>query len=207
MLAAPLLGLSLLFVGSLLGDAPAAQAAPGYCNIARADVNGDGTVNITDLAAVAARFLTQEGPPYDQNDDNQINIADLSIVAGHFLKSTSTCPEPQAIVDPANIVIGQTQSTSASVLYFPPRTELNLTISAFGFDFGPIATGIITDNNGSVSSGTVTLPTAQEYCQVVLQYLPSGLPAFGPIPVTAVITAGSASASVQINLSAPACPL
>lgn len=75
-----------------LGRAPAV-----YCEIMRADVNGDGTANILDLAAVAGRYH-QSIPPapqrYDQGPafDNTINILDLSKMATVYNKKVTACP-------------------------------------------------------------------------------------------------------------------
>jgi hypothetical protein len=53
------------------------------------DVNGDGQVNILDIAQVAVAFGTKPGyskwdPNADINNDNEINILDISTVAIHF---------------------------------------------------------------------------------------------------------------------------
>lgn len=53
------------------------------------DVNGDGQVNILDIAQVALAFGTKRGDPKwdsnaDINNDDEINILDISIVAIHF---------------------------------------------------------------------------------------------------------------------------
>jgi Subtilase family/Dockerin type I domain len=66
-----------------------------YCATMRADINGDGTVNILDLTLMASEFL-QNIPPgksrYDQNGDGKINILDLTLGASVFLKHVSACP-------------------------------------------------------------------------------------------------------------------
>ncbi len=69
-----------------------------YCPIMRADVNGDGTVNVLDLATVAlfygeavppapARYL-QGPPPFS----GVINILDLAKIAAQYQNSISACP-------------------------------------------------------------------------------------------------------------------
>ncbi|MDE3096665.1 MAG: hypothetical protein KGK07_11795 [Chloroflexota bacterium] len=67
----------------------------GYCEIMRADVNGNGIVNILDLATVASAY-GQAVPPaparYDQNFDGRINILDLAKVASVYGKTVSQCP-------------------------------------------------------------------------------------------------------------------
>jgi len=55
----------------------------------KGDVNGDGQVNILDIAQVALAFGTKPGDPKwdpnaDINNDNEINILDISTVAIHF---------------------------------------------------------------------------------------------------------------------------
>ncbi|MCY3742210.1 MAG: dockerin type I domain-containing protein [Candidatus Poribacteria bacterium] len=62
------------------------------------DVNGDGTVNIADLALVAAN-LGKTGPnAADVNGDGTVNIADLALVAG-ALGTTAAAPSlyPEAL--------------------------------------------------------------------------------------------------------------
>ena len=66
-----------------------------YCQIMRADVDGDGAVSILDLTKVAQKF-TQLIPPaperYKQDADNAISILDLTRMAQVFIKHTSDCP-------------------------------------------------------------------------------------------------------------------
>ncbi len=66
-----------------------------FCEIMRADLNGDGHANIIDLSALSAQFL-QTIPPGpvrdDQNGDNQVNIIDLTAASSVFLESVSACP-------------------------------------------------------------------------------------------------------------------
>ncbi|MHB8516079.1 MAG: NHL domain-containing protein [Dehalococcoidia bacterium] len=66
-----------------------------YCGIMRADVNGDGSVNILDLAGIAV-YYNQSIPPaparLDQNGDGTINILDLASVATVYNQSVSACP-------------------------------------------------------------------------------------------------------------------
>jgi uncharacterized protein YkwD len=49
--------------------------AASTCPIARADLNGDGTVTTADLSLAASRFL-QPSTAYDQNGDGKITTAD-----------------------------------------------------------------------------------------------------------------------------------
>lgn len=54
------------------------------------DVNGDGTVDISDLALVSSNFgKTDEGITGDVNDDGIVDISDLVLVGGHFGEFTS----------------------------------------------------------------------------------------------------------------------
>ncbi|MHB8377073.1 MAG: dockerin type I domain-containing protein [Dehalococcoidia bacterium] len=66
-----------------------------YCGIMRADVNGDGNVNILDLPGIAQHY-GQDIPPaparIDQNADARINIFDLSLAASDYGRAVSACP-------------------------------------------------------------------------------------------------------------------
>jgi sugar lactone lactonase YvrE len=69
-----------------------------YCPIMRADVDGDGTVTILDLAKVAGFFgqMVPPAPPrYRQGPPpfgSAINILDLSKMAMQYYKTVSACP-------------------------------------------------------------------------------------------------------------------
>ena len=74
------------------------ENAVSYCNIMRADVDGDGMVTIVDLSIVASDFLVSippapareaQGPP---PFDTLITIIDLSKMAGVFLEPVANCP-------------------------------------------------------------------------------------------------------------------
>ena len=66
-----------------------------YCPIMRADVNGDGTVNIFDLANIA-QYYGQTIPPapprLNQNGDTTLNIFDLALTAQQYGKVVTGCP-------------------------------------------------------------------------------------------------------------------
>lgn len=66
-----------------------------YCNIMRADVDGDGAVSILDLTHVA-QYFTQTVPPaperHKQDGDNKISILDLTRMAQVFTQPVSACP-------------------------------------------------------------------------------------------------------------------
>lgn len=65
-----------------------------YCKMRRADVNGDGKVNILDLSTVGAWFarpIPVAPVPADQNGDGVINVIDLSLMASVFLQNTGSC--------------------------------------------------------------------------------------------------------------------
>jgi len=72
-----------------LGEDPLA-----YCNIMRADLNGDGIVNGLDLGQFAMWFPSTVPPAperVDQNGDGNINGLDLGAVSLAFTKSVSEC--------------------------------------------------------------------------------------------------------------------
>ena len=65
-----------------------------YCQIMRADVDGDGAASILDLTLVASYF-TQSVPDaparYDQDADTQISVLDLTKMATVFGESVAAC--------------------------------------------------------------------------------------------------------------------
>ncbi len=65
-----------------------------YCNIMRADVDGDHVVSILDLTLAAARF-TQSIPPsparLNQDSDTVISILDLTRMGNVFTQAVSAC--------------------------------------------------------------------------------------------------------------------
>ena len=68
-----------------------------FCKIMRADVNGDGKVNIVDLSMLASHY-NQTVPPAPARDDQgavpdgKINIIDLSAAASVYNQLVSACP-------------------------------------------------------------------------------------------------------------------
>jgi outer membrane protein assembly factor BamB len=66
-----------------------------YCEIRRADVDGDGVVSIIDLADVALFFSTQVPPSperFKQDADNTLSILDLADMGLVYTKNVSACP-------------------------------------------------------------------------------------------------------------------
>ena len=66
-----------------------------YCDIMRADVDGDHAVTILDMTVLAGRFLDQIPPAparYKQDADNAITILDLTMMANLFLDNVAACP-------------------------------------------------------------------------------------------------------------------
>ena len=66
-----------------------------YCDIMRADVDGDHAVTILDMTVVAGQFLTNVPPAPErlkQDADNAITILDLTAMANLFLNNVSACP-------------------------------------------------------------------------------------------------------------------
>jgi hypothetical protein len=66
-----------------------------YCNLMRADIDGDGSISIVDLSAIAGVF-GRTIPPIpsrlDQDGDAKIAILDLAAVAGLFGRTIAGCP-------------------------------------------------------------------------------------------------------------------
>ncbi len=66
-----------------------------YCAVMRADLNGDGVVNLLDLALLA-KYFGQAVPPapdrYSQNADNELNILDLGRQADWYGRNVNVCP-------------------------------------------------------------------------------------------------------------------
>ena len=50
----------------------------------KADVNGDGIVNIQDLVLVASHFAETGLSPGDVNGDGVVNVQDLVLIASHL---------------------------------------------------------------------------------------------------------------------------
>lgn len=66
-----------------------------YCAIMRADINGDGVVNVQDLTLFAKQFavtVPPAPPRVDQNADGVINVQDLTLFAKAFAHSVNECP-------------------------------------------------------------------------------------------------------------------
>jgi hypothetical protein len=74
---------------------PLAEHPLVYCNIMRADVDGDHIVSILDLADVA-QYFTKGIPPaperYKQDADNSISILDFADMGSHYAQNVSACP-------------------------------------------------------------------------------------------------------------------
>ncbi len=66
-----------------------------YCNIMRADVDGDGAVSILDFVRVA-QYFAQSIPPapprYNQDGDNKISVLDFVRMAQVYARHVSACP-------------------------------------------------------------------------------------------------------------------
>ena len=75
--------------------ARARKTPSGPCQIARADVDGDGAVSIFDLTRVSSHFgesVPPAAPELDQDGDNAITILDISLVQGVFIRRVDDCP-------------------------------------------------------------------------------------------------------------------
>jgi hypothetical protein len=75
---------------------PVARKTPsGPCTIARADIDGDGTVSIFDLTKVTAHYgekIPPAPPELDQDGDGAITILDLNLVTSVFARQVEACP-------------------------------------------------------------------------------------------------------------------
>ena len=82
------------------GYSDAAEVALGknpniYCDVMRADVDGDGSVSIVDLSRVAGWFGSGTPPAparLEQDTDSRISILDLAEMAVYFGDHVSSCP-------------------------------------------------------------------------------------------------------------------
>jgi hypothetical protein len=76
-------------------EAALGKDAAAYCDVTRADVDGDGVVSILDLAKVA-QYFAQPVPPaperYKQDADSVISILDLTRMAQVFTQHVTACP-------------------------------------------------------------------------------------------------------------------
>ena len=67
----------------------------GPCQIARADVDGDGAVSIFDLSRVSSHYgetVPPAPPELDQDGDHAITVLDINLVQGVFLRRVDDCP-------------------------------------------------------------------------------------------------------------------
>lgn len=86
--------------GGGAGDGVATRTAAhktpsGPCQIAHADIDGDGAVSIFDLTQVTFHFgesVPPAPPQLDQDGDNAITVLDISLAEGVFLRRVSDCP-------------------------------------------------------------------------------------------------------------------
>lgn len=76
-------------VESDIGTNPAS-----YCPIMRADVTGDGRVNIADLLAIVRDYswtVPRANPRLDQDGDGRINLHDLVLVLASYQQPVTAC--------------------------------------------------------------------------------------------------------------------
>jgi hypothetical protein len=74
---------------------PARKTPSGPCTIARADIDGDGTVSIFDITKVSAHYgekIPPAPPELDQDGDGAITILDLNLVTSVFVRQIEDCP-------------------------------------------------------------------------------------------------------------------
>ncbi|MEK7693450.1 MAG: dockerin type I domain-containing protein [Chloroflexota bacterium] len=75
---------------------PVARKTPsGPCTIARADIDGDGTVSIFDITKVSSHYgekIPPAPPELDQDGDGAITILDLNLVTSVFVRQVNDCP-------------------------------------------------------------------------------------------------------------------
>ena len=74
---------------------PLAEDVLSYCDIMRADVDGDHAVTILDMTVLAVHFIEPVASAterYNQDADNAISILDLTMMANLFLDNVSACP-------------------------------------------------------------------------------------------------------------------
>ena len=65
------------------------------------DVNGDGIVNVQDIAEVASHWLqTGSGVAGDANDDGIVNGQDIAVIASHWLQTSAAGASATAVPEP-----------------------------------------------------------------------------------------------------------
>ncbi|MHC4716979.1 MAG: PEP-CTERM sorting domain-containing protein [Planctomycetota bacterium] len=90
------------------------DAAQGPCVMG--DANGDGTVGIADLSALADNYGSTSGTwrKGDFNDDGTVGIADLSALADNYGKTGNPCdPEATIIPEPTTLALLGLSSVAA----------------------------------------------------------------------------------------------
>ena len=85
-----------------------------------ADLNGDGKIDLADLAILMANFGTSTGAAGDLNQDRKVDDADLRIFSAQYSKAIAE-PEP-APVTPAAVPAAQPATTTPSTPVSPATT-------------------------------------------------------------------------------------
>ena len=104
--------LSLLLVAGLCVSIKASD----FETLKAFDFNGDGVINVLDLAGVASHFgavaVTAEEPTPDVNGDGIVNILDLILVAGHLGKAVPP-PAGMALIPAGEFQMGSEDADAA----------------------------------------------------------------------------------------------
>jgi hypothetical protein len=58
------------------------------------DINGDGIVNLADVGAFAADYVTGYAFRSDFNGDGVLNLIDVAVMAAHFGHGPPCIPDP-----------------------------------------------------------------------------------------------------------------
>jgi hypothetical protein len=84
-------------VGTIVVQSPTpTPTATPLAWLPAADVNGDGVVNVNDVALIGQHWLQSGSPgfiPEDVNGDGVVNVNDVAIIGQHWLQTAPT-PTP-----------------------------------------------------------------------------------------------------------------
>jgi hypothetical protein len=139
-LAAPFMALFVIVGTVVVLQTHAATAIIG-------DINGDGTVNVSDLSLLLANWSKTTAAD-DLNKDGMVNIFDLSLLLSHWGQTATPTPTPTPAPTPAGNIVSV--STAAAL-----QTALS---NAKPGDVITLAAGTYSGNFTATANGTATSP-------------------------------------------------